>query len=328
MRPGKIRVDPRPIPAGVDGLRANRYGFAMESSLRLAAAMLFVLAGCAGRQPTPIVISSAGATGYALAYPEQLSAEASALTTDKTRTAELLQSLGAAKSQLKPGADRGLLQTIIAQANEAGRGADFAAANAEASALRSFWSEERGAITARVNGVAQKQITEAGCTTADVSAGVGYALKDSVDRQLERRLRAHNEAHRTLERNKAALGQANLPALQKLADDIAQASYLVNSGLVDGRDRVQRLLAEQGDVDGTLDDAMAEERALQTTSPASGAAHKASQQRLTALDTSRRAIPAAVASGEAALKDVDVQIENARTDYQNALAALNDQLQH
>jgi len=298
----------------------------MESSLlRAAALFLVVTAGCAGRQPKPIVVSSAQATGYALGYAEQLDAEAKTLVADKAQTAELLQRLKAGR-QLKPGADQELVLAIVAQSDEAGRGAAFAAANAEARQVRVFWDEERGTISARVNGVAQKQITEAGCAKADVAAGVGYALKDGVDKQLEKRLRARNEAQRTIELNKAMLGQGNLITLQTLADDIAMTSYLVNSGLVDDRDRLKRLLDDQKDVDSTLGEALEHERALQARTKAGSPEHKASQERSVALDKSRRAIPPAVASGQAAMKDVDVQIENAREDYQKALDALTVQL--
>jgi hypothetical protein len=299
----------------------------MKSSLPVTACSLFLLTlGCAGKQPQPIMISSAGATGYALDYPERLTAETNMLVADKQKATELSQTLGARTGELKAGADPALLLVIVRQADEVGRGEAFAAANDEARGLHSFWDEERGPITARVNGAAQKQLTEAKCTEADVSGPIAYALKDGVDKQLEKWLRAHNEAQRTIERHKGELGAANVSAVQKLADDIALASYFVNIALVLERNRIDRLLSERSDVDSTLSNEIDWERAFQAENH-SATDKKASQERMAALEKSRAAVPAAAASAEAARKDLDLQIKSARESYQSGLQALENELE-
>ena len=112
--------------------------------------VLLLGVGCAGRQPKPIVVSSAPGTAYALGYPAQLEAEADVLVADKKQTNELLNQLRAGR-QLKPGADQAVVLAIVAQADEAGRGAEFAAANAQMKAgkLRALacFSPQRAAST-------------------------------------------------------------------------------------------------------------------------------------------------------------------------------------
>src|SRR5262249_43030098 len=149
---------------------------------------------CAHKQPQPIMVSSAYGDGYALAYPQRLSAESDALAADKQKTAEVVPKLQSRQTELKPGADPTLGLIIVQQSDEVGRSEAFATANDEARGIREFWDDERGRITGRVTAATQKPLSEANCTTqADLSGPIGYALKDGVDKQLEKRLRAHNE---------------------------------------------------------------------------------------------------------------------------------------
>jgi hypothetical protein len=309
----------------VDGSRGRRYCFAMRIQFSLVSALwLAVCVGCADKQLTPVMVSSAGGSGYALGYPEATTSAANKLVADMTQASLLSQKLGARTGDLKSGADPELLLIIVAQADEAGRGQAFAAAHGEDAAVRGFWEEERGPITGRVSGAAQKQVTEAGCTQAEVGGAVSYALKEGIDRQLEKRLRANNEAQRTIERNKATLGQANFSALQRLADDIAVMSYLVNSALVEDRDGAQYLLSEQGDVDSTLEDAIDNEHRWQQEKGATGAELKASQALVAELEKSRAGIEPAVAKAKAALQKIETEIKAARGNYETGLTALQD----
>ncbi len=299
----------------------------MDPRLLAAAFWLFLLTtGCAHQQPQPILVSSGNAEGYALGYAELLSAETTELVDDKLKTTELAQKLETLKGGLKIDVDPQLLLLIVRQADEAGRSEAFANANEEDRRLRQFWDEERGRIAGRVSAAAQKQLTETSCTQVDVSGAIGPALKDGVDRQLEKRLRAENEAQRTIEQKKGTIGAANVNALQKLADEIALTSYLANVALVlDGR-RIDRLLAERSDVESTLEDAIERERKVQAGRP-SPAEQKASQERVVEYEKSRAAIPPAATSAEAARKDLDAVIESTRKQYQSSLDALEKQLE-
>lgn len=291
------------------------------------AALLASNSGCADKQLQPVMVSSAGMPGYAVGYPSRLQAELALLDADRKQAAELPPSLPARAREFKPGPDPRLLPLIVRQADEAGRSEAYDATYAEVMGLQAFWNEERGSITARANGAAQKQIAEAGCTQhVELGGPIGYALKDGVDRELEKRLRGVNEAHRTIERQKGALGTANTAAAKQLADDVARSSYLVYVALVEERDAIQRLLAERPDIDATLEAAVEFEHSYQQSS-APAAEKKASQERLAAIESSRAAIPGLVAAAEAAIKDIDRQIEDRRALHETALERLESELQ-
>jgi hypothetical protein len=62
---------------------------------------------------------------------------------------------------------------------------------------------------------------------------VQQALRTGYDRQLERRLHAHSEALRTLDKYKSRLSAAAFAATQRLVEHIALDSYLVNVALAE-----------------------------------------------------------------------------------------------
>jgi hypothetical protein len=291
--------------------------------------VLLTLAACADKQPKPIMVSAAGLPSYAIGYADRLSAETSVLVADKQQANEQSQKLSERAAELKPGADPTAVLAVVRQADNAGRTEAFARANEEARALRAFWEEERGPISVRARSAAQKQLTEGNCgacSELDLSGTLGHSIGAGIDKQLEKRLRANNEAYRTIEYNESRIGAANVPTVQKLADDIALTSYQVNIALPQGRDRIDALLAEQDEVDDALVRAVEWER-KELAGTRSAVDKRNSQERLALLEKSRAAIPPAVAAAEAARKDLDPQIETLRKRYAETLEALERDLE-
>jgi hypothetical protein len=290
---------------------------------------VLALVACADKQPKPVMVSAAGLPSYAITYPDRLNAETTLLVADRQQATDQSQKLSARTRELKPGADPAAVLAVVQQADNAGRTEAFARANEEARSLHAFWEEERGPITARVKGAAQKQLTEGNCgacSQLDMSGTLGYAVGAGIDKQLEKRLRANNEAYRTIEYNEGRIGAGNVPTVQKLADDIALTSYQVNIALPQARDRIDALLAEQDDVDATLERAIEWERNYLAGNP-SAVDKRNGQERLALLEKSRAAIAPAVAGAEAARKDIDPQIETLRKQYAENLEAIENELE-
>jgi hypothetical protein len=297
--------------------------------LHVLCCLLFTLAACADKQPKPIMVSAAGLPSYAIGYADRLSAETNVLIADRQQAAEQSQKLSARTGELGPGADPAVLLAVVHQADHAGRTEAFARANEQGRSLRAFWEAERGPISARAKNAAQKQLTEGNCgacSQLDLSGTLGYAVGAGIDKQLEKRLRAANEAYRTIEYNEGGIGAANVRSVQKLADDIALTSYQVNIALPQARDRIDALLAEQDDVDATLVRAIEWERSY-LAGNRSAVDRRNGGERLALLDKGRAAIPAAVAGAETARKDLDPLIETLRKRYAENLEALESNLQ-
>lgn len=286
-------------------------------------------AACADKQPRPVVVSGAGLPGYAVGYASRLTVETNLLITDKQQANELSQQLSTRTGELKAGADPAVVLAVVREADHAGHTDAFARAYEEARGLRAFWEAERGPISARASAAAQKQLGEGNCgacSQLELGGTLGYAVGAGIDKQLDKRLHAANEAYRTIEYNEERIGTANVATMQKLADDIALTSYRVNIALPQSRDRVDALLAEQDDVDETLVRAIEWERNY--LSQARSANEKRnSHERLNLLEASRTAIPSAVTAAKMARKDLDPQIEALRKRYADTLAALEEKLE-
>jgi hypothetical protein len=285
------------------------------------------VAACTSTSSTqPELASSAAQSSYATSYPDELQGAAKAFSDDRAEARTLTAGLGQRASELKGAADPNALVGIVDRADEAGRSRGYASRRQETEQVRTFWEEERNPITGRVAGAAQNKVVESKCENTDVSGTVAYSLKDGVDKQIEKRLRAKNEAQILLDRYKTTLGQGNAVVAQKLADDVAAASYVVNVGLVDDRNRLTRLLAEKGSIDTTLQRTIDEERAFQAEKGRTDAEKKASEERIATLNKSRSALGGAVVNADVATRGIDDQIKTAKSEYDAALKALKDQI--
>jgi hypothetical protein len=283
------------------------------------------LPACAGQPLKPAMVSSADTTSYAAAYPEELERTRARLAEEKTRAQSLSAGLAAEASGLKPPIDSELILEIVDAANEAGQSEAFAAAADQERAVRRFWDEERGPIGNRISGAVQQKAVEAKCEGSDLTGAVPHALREGVDRQLERRLREQNEAHLLIERHKGRIGPANTPALQKLVDDVTLNSYLVYVALIVDANRIAHMLSERRAVERTLEDAIEQETRPAST-PASPAERKASAERLSALTKSRDLLHAAVDNAEGETRTSEDQVKAAQSEYQSALSALRDEI--
>jgi hypothetical protein len=138
----------------------------------VAAVLVVTTSSCAARQTQPVIASSADASTYALRYPGDLEVSAKALSDDKAEAQTLSSDLSQRSATLEGAKDADLLLAIVQRADEAGRGQAFVSAREEARIVRSFYEEERGPITSRVNGATQKELAAKQCQSADVSGPV------------------------------------------------------------------------------------------------------------------------------------------------------------
>jgi hypothetical protein len=288
------------------------------------ALLVCAASGCASNQLQPTLVSSSDTTGYAVRYPEALAAEAASFAEHKRRAHELSAGLGARVRELKPSDDRALLLRIVEQADADGKRESFARAQRSDRLLRAFWDEERGPISARVAGATQKQISEANCTVADTQPAVQQALRAGYDRQLERRLRTHSEAQRMLDTYRTRLSPATLAAMQRLVDEIALDSYLVNVALVEDINALNQRTAELDSVEATLKRSAQEEQARKSAQK--GLELKATEERLQQISASRAALAASRDKAQRELSDHQTQLQLARDEYSRALDAVKASL--
>jgi hypothetical protein len=302
-----------------------------ESVMRLALlwATGLLLAACARPEKGPVLASSAGQPPYALRYADELGASARALGDAQEQERRLATGFNARVDELKK-PDWDLVRAVVDESDAAGRSADFSEAHGEVDGVRAFWGEEKAPLDAKVAGGAQYALKQATCTSGCVNLDVGgpaaYALNEAIDKDLQKRLRGSNAAFLLIERQHAALGTQNTGALEKLADDVSQASFLVHVDLIVVRQRLTRLIADQAAVQATLDRFAQDERAYQAQPGRTEADKKASEQRVIDAGKSKAQIDGAAAQAQAASKAGDQTIAASTKDYDDALKALRDKI--
>lgn len=284
-----------------------------------ALALLFVVTalGCSTAGKPPTTAASSDQSAYAIGYSDEISAATKAIADVQAREKQLTAGFAAHVDELRR-PDWEKVEAVISDSDEAGKSADFADAQAEAVAVKSFWDSEKNEITARVNGNAQHTMKQAGCT-AETAGPISYALNDAISKQLQKKLRSKNEAFVVLERYKGSLGPQNVASLEKLADEISEASYDVHVFMVLQRNRLQRLVADKNDVKKTLDRYIQEEQAFQAEPGRTDADKRASQERVAQATKNKAELDKTAQQAEAVSKEMDKSIDAATKDYEKAI---------
>jgi hypothetical protein len=279
------------------------------------------LGACAPAQKLqPVTISSAGSTSYALGYPEALRSAADSFVTHRREAHELSSTLVSKAPKPKPNEDRALLVQAVDQADADGRRERSVQARRDERSVQTFWDSERGAIGARVGSAAQKKVEEGNCKDVQTQPAVQQALREGVMRQLEKRRLRASEAHRYLDLIKGKLSEPTWHDLEHTADDVTLASYIVYVALVDDVLEVQRLRTEHDAVAATLHNAVEREKAAPAARTKAQETQR--QERVRLLSERLTAMQDASLAADKAVTDYESQLKQARTEYEQALAAL------
>src|SRR6478609_7441323 len=294
--------------------------FELTSIALLAAA----LSSACTTQPAPTFASAANESGYAERYPTALLGARSEFAADETRAREIIADLPKYPEALtSPDGER--VSQVVSRADAAGKSGAYARQMEEQSHVSSFFSEEKDELNQKVGGAAQYAAKQKECT-ADVSSPAIGALDRGVDKAMEDRLRDHDEAQRYIEDNQDALGKANLEKLQKQADDISLASYLVHVRVKQLKLELSQLIDESSDVKKTLERSEKEAQAVLADAAASKPAKATAQKRVDAAKKAENGLDIEIEQAKRAVQEMDGRSDKLEKDYSTALDALQKAL--
>jgi hypothetical protein len=278
------------------------------------------LLACSTATPEPQVASSAGQTVYAQDYPAALQSVANAQANAEGSVKTLTSDFGKYPDQLKDPPWPKVL-VVIQQADEAGRSQGYVEREKDTERTAVFFSEEREDISRKVAGSVQYAAKK---KEYDFEAygPVSGSLKEAVDKDLEKRLRATNDAQLTIERYRDTLGKSNATALEKQTDAISLAAFLTYVKLPTVRAQTLALVGEADQVKKTLERAQQDEQAFAAEPGRSAAEKKASADRSARLVDARGRVDASLAQAQALAKDQEQRNAAVKKEYEDALGAL------
>jgi hypothetical protein len=284
------------------------------------AVLMSLLLGCAKNLPEPNIASSAAEPTYAASYPSKLQQIAKALDEDEAN-ARTLESRFAGYSGDLTNPPWDVVLSVVQRANDAGHSQAYVEQRRAFGASRAFFDQDGPDLIKKVAGSAQYVVKDKGCSV-DVTGPIAHAFKDGVDKQLEKRLRGANEAHRIVDEYRDTLGKKNAAALEKQADELAEASYLVDIDIVEQKVSLRRMLAEVDQVKKTIPEAQAAERAFQSGAGRTEAEKQASHQRIEALNRAQSELEAAINSARKLDEGVEKRLEAVKKAHTEAYQKL------
>ncbi len=276
--------------------------------------------GCAHQAPGPVIASSAGQEGYAARYPDELSQARERFTLEEAKVRELTLKFSDYPGQLDKPDWNGVL-VVVQSADQAGGSSAYVSRAREVENVRSFFKDEKEEIEKKVGGAANYSAKQKGCDVDAYSPTV-HALETSMDKQLEKRMREHNEAQSYIEAHEDTLGKQNTDKLEQQADEIAMASYLARVGVVETKLELTKLIEDASTVGSTLDRSIKAEQDTIADAKSSDSTKKAAQARLDADQAAKGRLDAEVQQSKQAVQALEDRIKKLQSDYDQALSGL------
>lgn len=288
------------------------------ANLQIALLVGLVLCSSAAcsQKPAPLFASSADQASYAERYPTTLAALRTRYAEDEKLAREKIGKFSGYADELG-NTDYEHVAEMAKRADAAGKSGDFVKGMEEANAVQRFYDEEKTALQQKVGGSVNYAAKEKHCD-ADLYGSAAAALDKAIEKQLEERLRQHNEAHRYIEDHQDALGKANLEKLQKQADDIALASYIANVRLKQHKLELEAMIEEGSAVQRTLERTVEEANAVLQDPNASKTAKDLAKKRADTASEAKTVTEVELQQAEAAVKEIEPRISQMEADYKKA----------
>lgn len=290
----------------------------------LALCALPALAACSQPKPEPEIVSSAPHGGYARSYPADLSAAIKGWNEHRADARKGMTEWNGYPSKLKDPSWPHVLE-VMERADEDGRGWQYVDRVRRVEGVLAFWEAEKDEINKKVVGSVSYVAKKKSCDV-EVAGAAPPALKDAVEKQLEKELRDASEGHQLIERYRGELGKENAATLEKQADDLSHVSYLVHIAIVEDKLRITRMVTEAEQIKRTADETIAAERAFQAGKKVTDAEKKASEQRIADMNKSKAAVDSAVQQAQNIVPGLEDEVKKIQKEYDDAFEALKSKL--
>ncbi len=296
------------------------------SVVLLAAAL--ALPACAPEAQAPVVKSSAAEGAFAERYPDVLADSTAHVEGGEAEVARIKGELPTYPDAVKK-TDYALMREMLVKADSAGQSQAYTENVRQNEAVSSFVSEEKDKLAQQTAGAVRYALTDKGASADEIEAGSNAAAagqQRAVQKQLEERAHETNAAYRFIDDHEEQLGKANVPTLQKQADDVALASHIVHVVLPREKERLTQLVADADAVKKTLDKTIEEEKAVSADKATTPRRKKIADGHVKDAEASRARVDETLQKANTALTDLDKRTKELGDAYDQALLELLDKL--
>lgn len=298
----------------------------MSVRLTLALGLLLsALGGCQNSQQAPLVSPSSDQPGYASRYPQEIAAARNRFSDQESKAKTSFGKFSGFPDELdKP--NWGDVLQVYEAADAAGHSAEYVERAKESETVGTFFTEEKDEISKKVGGAAQYAAKQKGCTV-DLYGTTSGALDKAVEKQLEKRLRENNEAHRYIDDHEDSLGKPNREKLEKQADEISAASYLVKVAAEETKRELEALIQEASNVKSTLDRTIEQSKATEGEAGRTDNEKKKATARREAAEKAKASVDQEVTESQKMLEELDKRLQTLRDEYQKAFDELKKKVE-
>ena len=269
--------------------------------------------------------SSAESPGYAVAYPEALSQNLTRYADRVVQVKKSTDSFSGYPSELKD-PDWQVVTEAYTQADQTGRGREYAEKIAEQTAVQRFFDEEKDNIARRTNNAVTNALEKAKCSCdAETGGAVTYGIKEGVEKRLEKRLEEVGGTGALIEAHEKSLGKKNAAALSEQTAEIAFCAYVVFVELPTIYQTVSRQLDEVRDVKKTIEREITKENQIIADPNTAKGDKKKSEKRLESLNGALTTIDIFKAEADRFIKESETKIPELQKEYEKTIDVLIDE---
>ncbi len=217
--------------------------------------------------------------------------------------------------------DWSIVEQVVDASDDAGKDGAYAASMRDLDTARTFFEEENEAISRKVGGSVQYAAEQSGCKLEGF--GVGGILKKTIDERIDERLKNANDAFLIIDRNRDALNQKNIAAVEEMASKIAEASYIVHIEMPDAKAELEGAVTAAGDARSKIQKLLDEEKEPpKEGSKPSAASQKAQKERVKNGEEKLKLLESAETDAKANLADLEQRTKDLDAQYSEALDKL------
>ncbi|HMJ11048.1 MAG TPA: hypothetical protein VK524_06550 [Polyangiaceae bacterium] len=296
----------------------------MNKGIILSAALACLSCACSSQKSEAAYASSATESGYAERYPDALASLRGRLAAHESKAQQVIAAFSTYPDALRDPnwQDVG---SVVERADGAGKSGAYVEQLEENEHVARFHEEEKAELEKKIGGAAQYTVKQKNCD-ADVYGATTNALGKAVEKQLELRLRAHNEAHRFIADNEDSLGKANVETLQKQADDIAYASYVSHVAAKQTKEQAEALMDEGSEIKKTLDRTISEAQKVEADPARSEGQKRAAHARSEAAQAAKQRVDSEIQQAKYVLDGLDDRSKKLEADYDAAFENLKQRI--